>query len=511
MAASIPLSRAMVSIALGLLLANFILMPGVKARLRQALHTPGILAFLSIFFLFAAGLLYTSDLASGLNRIIRALPLLIIPVVISGSQNLPAAKLRRLLHVFVLGVTVNAAFAWVLYLKNYRLTNFDIREISLFFSHIRLALMILFSIAISVYEAYLETGRYRFVWGAISIFLFTSLILIQSLTGLVIAFLLITTFGVMLTLRIEKQIPKFIALIVSVTVFLVAASFVSHSLMRFHTTHPVDLAKIDSLTVNGNPYIHDTANLIRENGYYVGLYVAPVEMKKEWNRRSGLDYNGKDRAGQELSATLKRFLTASGLRKDSAGIAALSEKDISLIESGVANPVLVEENFLYARIYQTLWELEVYRHTGYVQEHSVAQRLEYLLSGLHVVKNHPWFGVGTGDVMTAQREAFQARRVQLATENQRKSHNQWVTLAMAFGLIGVLVFVVGMVVPVVKNKTYRNFLFNIFMGIILLSFFSDDTLETHMGINFFCFFYVLFVFSGVSSKEIDSIDKDKLG
>jgi len=511
MAASIPLSRAMVSITLGLLFANFVISKGVLARLRQAFNTRGLLVFLSIFLIFLVGFLYTNHLANGLNRLVRALPLLVIPIVVSGSQILSIRKFRRVLHVFVLAVVVNAIFAWVFYLENYKQHNFDIRQISIFFSHIRLALMVLFAISISAYEVWKESGRCRFVWGAICLFLFSSLILLQSLTGLVIAFVLVTACGVVLTLRVREQVPKFIALVASVTIFLVAASFFSHSLMRFHTTHPVDLTQIDSLTVNGNPYIHDTANLIRENGYYVGLYVAPGELKKEWNRRSKLDYTGKDRAGQELSETLKRFLTARALRKDSAGMMALSAKDVSLIESGVANPVFVEENFLYARIYQTLWELELYNQTGYVENHSVAQRIEYFLSGWHVVESHPWFGVGTGDVMAAQKEAFQERGVQLAPEHQRKSHNQWITLAMAFGIVGLMVFLVGIVVPIVKNKTYRNFLFNIFMGIILLSFFSDDTIDTHMGINFFCFFYVLFVFSGVSGKEIELTDREKLG
>lgn len=511
MAASISLSRAMVSITMGVLVANFVLSPGVKARLRKAVNFPGLMVFLSLFVVFAAGLLYSENIENGLHRLLRALPLLVIPIVVSGSQELSTRKFRRVLHIFVLGVIVNLSFAWTLYLQNQGQLHFNIRQISFFFSHIRLALMILFAIAISGYQVYLERGKYRLIWGAIFLFLFSSLFLLQSLTGLVIAFVLIIILGVGLSLRMKRQIPRFVALIASLTLLLIVASFFSHALMRFHTTHPVDLTKIDTLTVNGTPYIHDTANLIRENGYYVGLYVAPVELKKEWNKRSDLNYNGKDRAGQELSETLKRFLTARGFRKDSVGVASLTESDISLIESGVANPVFVEENFLYARIYQTLWELEVYRHTGYVQEHSVAQRIEYLLSGWYVVKNNLWLGVGTGDIMSAQKMAFKERGAQLAPEHQRKSHNQWITLTMAFGIVGLMIFIVGMAVPVVKNKTYRNFLFNIFMGIILLSFFSDDTLDTHMGMNFFCFFYALFVFSGVGRREMKLMDKDKLG
>jgi len=68
-----------------------------------------------------------------------------------------------------------------------------------------------------------------------------------------------------------------------------------------------------------------------------------------------------------------------------------------------------------------------------------------------------------------------------------------------------LVFLIGIIFPVIRNKTYRYFLFNLFLGSILLSFLSDDTLDTHIGVNFFCFFYALFVFTGEGRPDKEKV------
>ncbi|MFO7939522.1 MAG: O-antigen ligase family protein [Bacteroidales bacterium] len=504
MAASLPLSRAMVSVSLGLLAANFFLSPGVGSRIARSIHYPGLLVFLAFPLVYMLGLFYSSNLATGLDNFVRKLPFIVLPMVMAGFP-LTNRQLNRLLDIFVAAVMVNVSIAAAVYIFTHHQPTFDVRQISLFFSHIRLALMILFAMTITGYRAYhLQTAR-RWFYMAAGLLLGTSLLLVQSLTGLVIAFVLGFSVVIVLTFRLENAIARFVLLIAGLTVFLLVSSYLSHAWMRFHTTHPEDLAKLDTFTVNGNPYLHDTTNLIRENGYYVGLYLAPDELEEEWNSRSSLPFKGHDKDGQVLAGTLKRYLTAKGLRKDSAGIAALSHHDIYLIEAGVANPVYADADFLYARIYQILWELEMYRLTGYVRGHSVAQRIEFLLSGWHVIRENPWFGVGTGDVMSAQRKAFQDREVALAPEYQRKSHNQWVTLGMALGMVGLLVFVVAIAFPVIRNKTYRYFLFNLFLGSILLSFLSDDTLDTHIGVNFFCFFYALFVFTSTAQSD------DKIG
>ncbi|NJK85175.1 MAG: hypothetical protein HC906_03650 [Bacteroidales bacterium] len=100
-----------------------------------------------------------------------------------------------------------------------------------------------------------------------------------------------------------------------------------------------------------------------ENGYYIWLYVCDQELEEEWNKISQLPFNGQDKRGQELRHTLIRYLTSKGLRKDSAGISKLSEKDILAVENGDANVLFTKKLSLYPRLYQIIWEFDVYKKT----------------------------------------------------------------------------------------------------------------------------------------------------
>ncbi len=55
----------------------------------------------------------------------------------------------------------------------------------------------------------------------------------------------------------------------------------------------------------------------------IDLYVCEPELKKEWNKISTISYESVDRRGQQVSLTIRRYLTSKGLRKDSAALARL--------------------------------------------------------------------------------------------------------------------------------------------------------------------------------------------
>jgi len=186
-----------------------------------------------------------------------------------------------------------------------------------------------------------------------------------------------------------------------ITIFLLIATFLTHAISKFYAVEKVDFDNLEQFTASGNPYQHNTKWKQIENGYYVWLYVCPQELKKEWNRRSDIPYESKDKNGQQIKTTLIRYLTSKGFRKDSVGISKLTSEDIKNIENGIANYIYTNRYALYPKIYQTIWEIDVYRKGANPAGNSITQRWEFLKTAFSIIQNNFWFGTGTGDVQDA--------------------------------------------------------------------------------------------------------------
>jgi len=248
------------------------------------------------------------------------------------------------------------------------------------------------------------------------------------------------------------------------------------------------------MTANGQLYSHDTLNLQAENGYLTWIYVCEMELEGAWNARSTFDYAGNDTRGHELRYTLIRYLTSRGLRKDSAGVAMLSEEDISWIEKGVANIMFTEGFTFYRMFYELVWQVDYYMHGGNPSGHSVTQRIEYARAGWMIFREHPVFGVGTGDVPDAFARQYEKMGSILSEEWRLRAHNQYLTFLIAFGTVGFILVMISLICPAIMEGGFSGFRFVIFMSIAFLSMISEDTLETSAGAMFFSFFYALLIF-----------------
>jgi hypothetical protein len=256
----------------------------------------------------------------------------------------------------------------------------------------------------------------------------------------------------------------------------------------------IDFSKLDTHTPDGIPYKNDTLSGWVENGHYVMIYLCEKELEEEWNKRSQLDYSGKDKLGQKLKYTLIRYLTSKGLRKDAGGIKQLDENDIKAIENGVANYIFLRKYSLYPRVYQVYWEIDNYRHGSNPSGHSVAQRIAYKNAAEFIIRNNLFFGVGTGDVQDEFDDYYSNIDKQIKPEYRRRAHNQYLTFIVTFGLVGFLLSIIGMFLPVFLSKNWKNYLFISFALIGFISMLNEDTLETQTGVSFFTFFYSILLF-----------------
>lgn len=507
MAASLTLSTFMMSVSQFFLLAAWLFLGDpVKVKLHRFFHNKIALLLVAVYLMHLIGLAYTSDFHYAMNDLRVKLPLLFFPLLLSSIQPLSKRSLDLVMLIYVIAVFAGTWFSFTTWVRH---DYTDLRELSRFISHIRLCLNIVLVIGIIGY--YLFTRRMPWweqlicvlliAWFAFQLYIF------ESLSGyLAFAGLLIATAAYLFFTKVNGRGWRIAGAVLLIAVPLAAGFWLYRTVTSALEVTPVDLNTLDRKTAQGNDYWHDTVCFPVENGHYVGLYVCRPELREAWNGRSALDYDGVTNNGENLEATLVRYLASKGLRKDFEGVAALDEQDIHNIEQGVANYLNWSHPGIYSRLQETLFEYSQYRRLNNPNGGSLSQRLEYTRASFHLIRKHPLFGVGTGDVATAYQQAYEELQSPLEPQHRHKAHNQYLAIAVAFGLLGLALFLVALLLPYLKERRCRTYLYTIFLVIALLSMLPEDTLETQAGASWFAFFNSLLIFA--TGKEMETPKKE---
>ena len=509
LAISLPLSIYFTSVAEIILLVNWIVEGNLMRKLRKLKSRPSVLLIMGLYFLHIIGAFHTD--AGNMDYLLQdlkiKLPLLLLPLIIGTSEPLNAKQLKAVLLFFCLATLSSTLISFAIFLGIIPYEYYDFREISIFISHIRLALMVNLSVFILLYYIFHPKVENRFgtmlsITGILAIaWLIFFLVLLKSLTGLIILGILVLVLGWIYSGKIEDVAPRFIIRTLIVVVPLLVASFLTRSIGRFYYREKVDFDHLKAFTPAGNPYFHDTTRVAAENGYYVWLYISEKELRESWNRISEFPYDSLDRKGQRMKYTLIRYLTSKGLRKDADGVMELSSEDVKAIENGLANHIFLNKYSLYPRVYEVIWEIDGYLRGRDPSGHSVAQRIAYLEAAKSIFLNDPLFGVGTGDVQSSFNEYYERSGSKLDMDYRRRAHNQYVTFLITFGIVGLIFSLIFLFGPIFLEKKWNSYLFMVFFFIAFLSMLNEDTLETQTGVSFFIYFYSLFLFGRKNSKE----------
>lgn len=499
----LPTSKYMTSLVQFLMVIHWLIRGKLKFRMLQAVKSPTLWILLLIFLWHVLGMVYTNDLNYGLHDLKIKVPLLLLPLVIGTSEKLSPGELRLVLLFFVAAVfsaslvSISAILGWIpMAIK-------DFRDASLFISHIRFALLVDMAIFILTFYALRPQARIRdrWIYFFVAVYFVGFLILSKALTGLVVALIV----GILLSLRWilthKGLMARWFALVGVLTIPVLVSTYIGSEINSFYIVKD-DLTQLDQHTIQGNLYWHDTTNLQLENGHYVGLYWCEKELKTAWKEKSDLAYEQLDKRGQDIKYTLIRYLTSLGYRKDAYGVSRLDTLDVSLIEDGFANANYRNKNRFHTRMYELIWQVDVYRKGGNPSGHSLTQRMEYLKTGWAIFQDHPIWGVGTGDVPDVFAEKYLETGSRLEAKWQLRAHNQWLTFSIAFGITGFLIMMICFFLPGIILKRYSHYLFLLFILVAFISMFNEDTLETQAGVAFIAFFYPLFLYSIPDEKRI---------
>lgn len=490
----LPLSTAMMSIGQMILVISWIVGGNYKLKWKQFLQNKTAIIITSLFLLHLIGLIFTTDYQYALKDLRIKLPILFLPFIIATSTKISEKKFIFILLTFITAVLTSTAYSFYLYLTS----NFiDIRDICVFISHIRLSLLIVLSIFILLYFIIKKKTfiiPLKIIFSLIVIWFIYFLFISESFTGISITVFLCLFIVGYFIVKLKNKWTKFLFLFILIFIPLFIFYNFNKVFKEYKELSKEKKVQIHEKTILGNLYSHDTLNKETENGYRLYVNIAEEEMKREWNKNSSLDYEGKDKKNQDLKYTIIRFLTSKGLNKDSISVHSLTKDEIAAIEKGISNTVYLNEYSLKTRILKIFWEYDNYKKYRNPTGYSVMQRIEYWKTSLGIIKDNLLFGVGTGDLNIAFEQQYKKMNSPLSKQWQLRSHNQFFSIMVGFGLFGLIWFLITLFYPF-KNKWVRkDYYYLVFFIIFLISMLTEDTLESQAGLTFYIYFTCLFLF-----------------
>lgn len=479
-AAGLPLNKVVLSVSLMFLVLNLLLESNFK---QYWLNLKGSKFFWLIFGLYVLhllGLLWSNNIQYGLHDLRVKLPLLILAVVLSVKPITIENHRKFLSFVFIASLVFTSIFNFLCY--HHILGNIiydDIRGMSLFVSHVRYAVLLALGAGMSLW--YVLTKEYRVIFSVVLIWFIYYMLYSQIISGIVafggILFLLpIYYFGR------KKPILLLICYASLLLPFVMTTSWLFEPM-----SYPFDqVDKLDQFTSEGNRYSHQVSNIVPETGIPVGIYYCKAELKREWEKRSHINFNSLDIRNNLINENLRRYLSSKGLRKDASGVKALTDEEIRSIENGCAS---VHCDGILGRLYAIKYQLV---NDSDPNGHSLLQRLEYWRAAGSLIKDHWLIGTGTGDLD----DAFKAKYIELNTrlfeEHRHRAHNQYMTMWISFGIIGIGLFLWILIHFIITHSKQKNVIPLMFIITFVLSCLMEDTMETQIGITFFAFFYFLY-------------------
>ncbi|MBL7923322.1 MAG: O-antigen ligase family protein [Bacteroidia bacterium] len=493
---SMPLWNLGMSLGQFVMAGGWLLAGGLTPRLLRAFRQPVFWLLSALFFIHLAGLWNTEDMKYAMKDIRVKLPLLLMPLLIAAGPSLTLKQVRIVLYALMAGVLVSTAAGLIAWLGLAGPPVRDYRDLSLFISHIRLSLLLDFSLVAALWLSTLAENRkwkpVLYLYAAWSLFF---LVLLQSLTGIALLFILLVAGALWRMFRPGGAGVRMAAALLVLGVGLAGTAVYKMIFIDSIREIQVEESELKTFTARGNPYKNNWSLKDAEQGRYIWMQYNDLEMDTAWQQRSRQSVWENDQQGHMQLVTLARYLTYKGFSKDAAGIAQLSEEDVQNIEAGYPTPEYVSGKYsILFRLRELANEYRNYYYNGYASGHSLAQRLEYWKTASWIIGQHRVAGVGTGDVPAAFQEAYNDRFSTLSQEWRLRAHNQYLSFAVAFGWPGLFLLLAVLIFCLRLAFQRRDVLYLSFLLIAAGSFFGEDTLETQAGVTFFAFLNGILLF-----------------
>jgi hypothetical protein len=484
LAFGLPINKVLMSIGAIWGVSNLILEANYSTYWENIKRNKTYLLLLGLFCLHIVAMAWSENWSYGLHDLRVKLPLFVVPLALVAHPVVKKNEINLILLTFLLSLLICSGINFnyfIEYISDNSPERF--REMSLFGSHIRFSILIVIGIVLSVYFSTI-LNKYRVLFIVLSLWFLTYTFYSQVMSGILslIAALVffLFYFG-----------WKFIWIrVLSIVLFISSVFLVFFFIQSLgNGSIKMNSGKLEKITAKGHVYYHDTIHPVFEQGRHVYINISDEELKADWSKYSKLDYMGQDAKNQTLRETLYRYMTAKGLKKDAEGLSKLTKNDIQNIENGIASPMLLERG-LFSRFTTIRYQIE---NTSNPNGHSLLQRIVYWKTGMQIIKENPILGVGTGDVQDAFDEQYRQNNTLLQKEYWFRAHNMFMTIQISFGVLGTILFTYFLLSFLQHNYSRGNLLAFVIFGVIISSFFIEDTLETQTGVSLFALFFGLFL------------------
>lgn len=483
-----------------ILMANWLLEGNFKTKWDRVRGNTLFWILSSVFLIHVLGLLYTTHLGPGIDDVRTKLPLMFLPLLFLSSGALSRKEVHLLLVCFLVGSMVNTlwclAYSFVLH------TTEVVRNTSRFMSHIRLGLYLNIAIAVCVYFVIQIRVRFKRVLLVCLALYFISVLFVLGLASGLVNFGILFLLSLTVFIYRQKPVYKLLGLLA----ILGFVTLVGNYLLKVKDAQLIVKQSANNKVMTHSPsgrlYIHFDSTGHKENGNYVFINIQLQELQSEWNKQFPQDsFCYSPPHNMQRYEVLVRYLSSKALNKDSAGLAALGVSDKENIRRGVSNFEYPGWSFLRKRTYELVTEYDEFVNNRYVNGHSLTMRLYFWKASTHIIKNNILFGVGTGDVQAELNKTYVETKSPLNEEWYKRPHNQFLTIMVALGSVGVLVFVWSLFYPLIALRKNLHVLYLPFFIIAVISFLVEDTLETQAGLTFFAFFNSLFLSMAWQEKQ----------
>lgn len=499
MAVGLPFSLFLISVSQFILIGNWILEGEYKSKLKMFFTNKNAVLLTCIFLMLIPGIFYSDNTQEALKQVKINLPFIILPFILSTSTRLKEKELVKIFLIFIASVLAASIYCAIFGLPKWLNGELsDIREISLFISHIRFSMMIAFAALLCIWlyrNSNLIFNKYiKFSLLIVFILLLAFLIILQSITGIGIFLFISIIYSSKYFLKKFNlfRFTGFVLILLGISILVLKSA--NNTLKEYSTPKHSASEIVELNTKNGNPYKHDCS--VVENGNFVLAYLSEKEIKETWKKRSKISVDSLDGKGNPIYFTIIRYLNSKDLRKDEEGINYLTESDIRFIENGIANYNYTGFWGLKMRFYQFLWEFDFYKRGGdNGSGYTILMKKEFWINTLAVIKEHPFIGVGTGDAKLATQVQYQKSNSWLEEKWQLTAHNYYLYVALIAGIPGLLIFLISFFYPLFSNRNYTYFPLSALVLIAAIAMLTEDLFTTQAGVSFVAYFYSLFLFS----------------
>lgn len=492
-AAFLPSSRYMLTVSEIIMAANWVAEGAFRTKFSKLLSDRAAIAFILIYVLSVIGVIWSEDPGYALRHdLLHKLPTLFMPLIVATS-TLPGRKMTRVILLLFISSVVVVSF--IGFFSRLLQPALSFRDASPFLPGLYFGLMVIIAaFQLPLLAREFAGCRKLFIASlAISAWLIFFLFHLRALSGVASFAAALICLTAILAARSDKVLVKILVPAILIVVTALAIRPMVTVWRQTHAETPAGFNSLDSITGKGNPYLHDTLNIIRENGTLVYLYIADEELREAWNEKSSLDYDGETLAGQELRSTLFRYMSSLDLRKDAEGFMKLTEKDLMAVERGVTNHLNTSRHGFYVRAYEEMMSLYIYYKSSrqMTEWGSLTKRIDLWRTSWLAFMERPILGWGTGSILKAMDYGMGKTGSTLRGLNM-KPHNQYLYILLTLGIAGLSSIAILYGYFVVRKRAYQSLMFILFLIVFLVNFAGNNSLESQPGQDLFVFFSLFY-------------------